>query len=183
MVTLRCTIHPPMYSWYPPHASWYPSYCTSLDVLMISPYVLMVSPDVMTTSVALKTHYAGWLYCFQNDLQAQQEGEHPGKNYVAPDWLCTHCSLSQNPSLPCNTKFLIIPVNKLCTPLSSKLCSPAILKVNACCLTLAISYFILLFWPLFVPCLFEKFCWEGKRLAESIYSQNHWCAQFNCKKC
>ena len=109
--------------------------------------------------------------------------ENTQEKTVTPDWLSTHCGLSQNLSLPCNTKFLIIPVNKLCTPRSSKLCTPAILKVNACCLTLAISYFILLFWPLFVPCLFEKFCWEGKRLAESFYFQNHWCAQFNCKKC
>ena len=32
MISLRCTEHPPMYSWYPP------------DVLMVSPDVLMVSP-------------------------------------------------------------------------------------------------------------------------------------------
>ena len=33
---------------------------------------------------------------------------------------------------------------------------PAILKINACCLTLAISYFVLFSQPLFVPCFFEK---------------------------
>ena len=54
------------------------------------------------------------------------------------------------------------------TLLSNKLCTPAILTVNACCLTLAISHFVLLSQPLFVPCLFEKVCWKGKRWAESI---------------
>ena len=60
---------------------------------------------------------------------------------------------------------------------------PSILKVNACCLMLEISYFVLLLQPLFVPCLFEKVYWEVKCLAESIYSQNCWDAQFVCKKC
>ena len=40
--------------------------------------------------------------------------------------------------------------------LSNEPCTPAILKINACCLTLAISHFVLLSQPLFVPCLFEK---------------------------
>ena len=63
---------------------------------MIFPNVLMVSPDV------LNTHYTGWLYCYQSNLQEQQEGVHPG--YTS--WLSTHCGLSQNLSLPCNTQVL-----------------------------------------------------------------------------
>ena len=42
------------------------------------------------------------------------------------------------------------------TLLSNELCNPAIPKINACCLTLAISHFVPLSQPLFVPCLFEK---------------------------
>ena len=103
----------------------------------------------------------------------------PKKNYASPDWLSAHCGLSQNLFLPCNTKFLIIPVH----PNNCQLCIPTIIKVNVCCLTLAISYFILLLQPLFVLCLFEKVYREGKRLAESICSQNCWDAQFVCKKC
>ena len=30
----------------------------------------------------------------------------PRKNCASPDWLSTHCGLSQNLSLPCNAKFL-----------------------------------------------------------------------------
>ena len=41
------------------------------------------------------------------------------------------------------------------TLLSSELCTPTILNINACCLTLAISYFVLLSRPSFVPFLFE----------------------------
>ena len=48
---------------------------------------------------------------------------------------------------------------------------------------LAISYFILLPQHLFVTCLFEKVYWEGKRLAENIYSQNCWDAQLVSMKC
>ena len=37
---------------------------------------------------------------------------------------------------------------------------PTILKINDCCVTLAISHFLLL--PLFLPCLFEKVPWEAQ---------------------
>ena len=40
----------------------------------------------------------------------------------------------------------------------------AVLYKQDSCLTLAISYFVLLSQPLSVPCLFEKVHWEGKRL-------------------
>ena len=38
MISLRCTEHPPTYSWYPP------MYWTSPDVLMVSPTFIMISP-------------------------------------------------------------------------------------------------------------------------------------------
>ena len=57
-------------------------------------------------------------------------------------------------------------------------CAPAVLKIMANCLTLAISYFVLLSHPLFLPCLVEKVYLEGQRLAESVYVQNLWGAQF-----
>ena len=70
------------------------------------------------------------------------------------------------------------------TLLSSELCTLAVLKINnACCLTLAISHFILLSQLLFVPYLFENVYCEGKRLAESVHFQNRWGAQFAWKKC
>ena len=66
--------------------------------------------------------------------------EDPQEIYATPDCLSTDCGLSQNLSLPCNTMLSIIPVNKYFTPLSRKLCTPVILKVNACCLTFSIIF-------------------------------------------
>ena len=54
------------------------------------------------------------------------------------------------------------------TLLSSELCNPAIPKINACCLTFAISYFVLSSQPFLVPCLFEEGYWKA-----SVYFQNH----------
>ena len=45
---------------------------------------------------------------------------------------------------------------RIVTFLSSELCTPAMVKINACCFTIPFSHFVLLFQPLFVPCLFEK---------------------------
>ena len=73
MVSLRCTEHPPMYSWYPPtfimisprcteHPpmySWYPP-----DVLMVSPQCTEHPPMYWTSPDVLNTHYTGWLSCF-----------------------------------------------------------------------------------------------------------------------
>ena len=64
--TLRCTEHPPMYSWYPPHSSWIPPmYWTSPDVLMISPDVLMVSPDVLNTPRCTEHPPMYWTHIIQ----------------------------------------------------------------------------------------------------------------------
>ena len=130
-----------MYSWYSPHVSWYHS-----DV-----------PNVLNTHDVLNTHHTGWLYCSQSNFHEQQEGEHPGKNATL-DWLSTHCGLSQSLSLPCDIKFSIIHLSTNNLQLCQVNCGPqcSVLKVNACCLMLAISYFVLLSQPLFVLCLFEK---------------------------
>ena len=150
----------------PPHASWYPS-----DILQVPPWctehtsykVVLLLPERFAGATRRRT---------------------PRKNYATLDWLSTHCGLSQNLFLPCNTKF-IIHLSTKNLHLFQANCAPqcSVLKKNACCLTLAISYFVLLSQPLFVPCLFEKVYWEGKHLAKSTYFQNHWGAQFVCKKC
>ena len=158
MVTLRCTEHPPTYSWYPhiyhripPGYSWNP-------------------PD------ALKTHIIQGGFTAPRAICRSNKKEDTRKNYVTLDWLSTHCSLSQNLFLPCNTKFFIIHLSTNNVHLFQANCAPqcSVVKINACCLTLAIWFFILLSQPLSVPCLFEKVYWEGKHLAEIIYFQNGW---------
>ena len=147
MVTLRCTERPPMYSWYPPTCIIISLRCTH-----------GILPMYWTPSDVLKTH-TGWLFCSQSDLQEQQEGGHPGKSYYAtPDWLSTHCGLSQNLSLSWSTKFFIIHLSTNNLHLFQANCAPqcSVLKINACCLTLAISYSILLSQPLFAPSCLKK---------------------------
>ena len=68
MISLRCTEHRLMYSWYPPHSSWYPpKYWTSPDVPMIFPDVLMVSPDVLNTSRCTEHPPMYWTHIIQGD--------------------------------------------------------------------------------------------------------------------
>ena len=61
---------------------------------------------------------------------------------------------------------------------SSELCTLVILKINVCRLTLAILWFILLYQPLFLPCLFKKVYWEGRCQAASVYFHNRQSACF-----
>ena len=82
MISLRCTEHPPMYSWYPPMYSWYPSNVLNIpDVLMVSPHihhdiplmywtssnVLMISPDVLMISPQC-THDIPFMYWTPPDV-------------------------------------------------------------------------------------------------------------------
>ena len=71
MVSLRCTEHPPMYSWYPPTFIMIspPMYWTSPmyswyppDVLMISPWRTEHPPMYWTSPDVLNTHYTGCLH-------------------------------------------------------------------------------------------------------------------------
>ena len=69
MVTLRCTEHPPMYSWYPPHSSWYPP-----DVLNIPrcthdipPMYSWYPPDVLNTPRCTEYPPMYWTHIIQGD--------------------------------------------------------------------------------------------------------------------
>ena len=66
---------------------------------------------------------------------------------------------------------------------SSKLCIKAILEINPCRLTIAISSFVLLSQLLFVLCLLKNVYSEGKGQAASTYFQIPQGPQLVWKKC
>ena len=144
--------------------------CTAPDVLMISshlhhgnPLVFWTYPNVLMVSrlctkhsppsPVYRTHiiYYGSTAPRVTCRSSKKEDGHPGKHYASPDWI----------------RLIVVYLDKTFQQIIhtsfKQTVHFSILKVNACCLTLTISYLILLFQPLFVPCLFEKVHWEVKR--------------------
>ena len=93
MISLRCTEHPPMYSWYPPTFIMISPRCTEHPPMYswYPPDVLMVSPRC--------THGIPPMYWTPPDvLNIPRCTEHPPMYWTSPDVLNTHytgCSLKQ----------------------------------------------------------------------------------------
>ena len=77
--------------------------------------------------------------CRSNKKEDTQE------NYATLDWLSTQCGLSRNLSLPFNAMFFIIHLSTNNFHLFVANCAPqcSVPKITACCLTLAITHFVL----------------------------------------